>query len=296
MSTAPPIVATRQPRARRPLAAVTALRRRPMAVASIVLTLVAWQVVSMAAGENRNGDATVPSLFDALGAFKSLAFYWKGGLGVPSVADGGDPTWEAAVMSFLYNTGISAVRMAGGMVLGVAVGIGLAIVVSWSSLLRRMFALPSHFARMMPLLAMVPLFSLWFGDTMQGAILFIAFTAFVLVYPITVNAIGNVASHYEQYARSLGASSARVYFTVVLPAALPEVRSGIMLAVGLGWSATIAAEYLGQPSGLGSIAQNAQYFVRTDLLALVALISLVLAAISFFIVRRALAWATRWSE
>ncbi|MEZ5122137.1 MAG: hypothetical protein R2736_11260 [Solirubrobacterales bacterium] len=58
---------------------------------------------------------------------------------------------------------------------------------------------------------MVPLFSLWFGDTMQGAILFIAFTAFVLVYPITVNAIGNVASHYEQYARSLGASSARVY-------------------------------------------------------------------------------------
>ena len=83
---------------------------------------------------------------------------------------------------------------------------------------------------------------------------------------------------------------------VVLPAALPQIRAGIMLAVGFGWSAAIAAEYLGQEYGLGHIVQNAEFFGRTNLLALVALITLVLAALSFAAAARLMSWATRWAE
>lgn len=265
-------------------------------LASIVAMLVLWQVISVIAGQNRSGDALVPNLVDLAHAAKRFADYWKGGLGVRSTKVGGPVTVEGALLGFGYNVGLTAMRLVAGVLLGILLGVGLAVLVSWSSVLRGLFALLGHFARMLPLLAMVPLFSLWFGDSEPGSILFIAFTAFALLFVIALNAIANVPPHCEQYARCLGASRARAYYQVVLPAAFPEIRAGIMLAVGFGWSAAIASEYLGQEYGLGHIVQNAEFFGRTDLLALVAFIALVFAAVSLWAVGKLLAWATRWAE
>lgn len=263
---------------------------------SIVGILVLWHVVSALAGENRSGDALVPGITDIAGSVERFADYWKGGLGVEATRAGGEVTVPGMLLGFGYNTGLTTLRLVAGVLLGLGCGIGIAVLVSWSSVLRGLFALPGHFTRMLPLLAMVPLFSLWFGDSEHGSILFVAFTAFSLLFVIALNAIGNVAPHCEQYARSLGASRARAYFQVVLPAALPEIRAGVLLAVGFGWSAAIASEYLGQEYGLGHIVQNAEYFGRTDLLALVAFIALAGAALSLWATERFLSWATRWAE
>jgi sulfonate transport system permease protein len=264
--------------------------------ASVVGMLVLWHVVSALAGENKSGDALVPNIIDIAGSVQRFADYWKGGLGVEPTKTGGAVTVQGVLLGFAYNVGLTTLRLVAGVLLGIALGIGAAVLISWSSVLRGLFALLGHFARMLPLLAMVPLFSLWFGDTEHGAVLFIAFTAFSLLFVIALNAIANVAPHCEQYARSLGASRAQAYFQVVLPAALPEIRSGLLLAVGFGWSAAIASEYLGQEYGLGHIVQNAEYFGRTDLLALVAFIALVAAALSLWATGRFLSWATRWAE
>lgn len=269
--------------------------RRATLVSTVVL-LVLWHVVSLLAGSNRSGEALVPTLVDIVGATPRFADYWRGGLGVEATRAGGATTVGGSLLGFGYNTGLTAVRLVCGLVLGIGAGVGLAVAVSWSRTLQGLFALPGHFARMLPLLAMVPLFSLWFGDSEHGSILFVAFTAFSLLFAISLNAIGNVAPHCEQFARSLGASSSRAYLQVVLPAALPEIRSGILLAVGFGWSAAIASEYLGQEYGLGHIVQNAEFFGRTNLLALVAALALLLAAVSLWLVRRGLDWATRWAE
>lgn len=265
-------------------------------LASLAVMLVVWHVVSALAGANKSGEALVPTLIDIGASVDLFADYWRGGLGVEATRTGGAVTWQGVVLGFGYNVGLSAIRLAVGLVLGIGVGIGLAVCVSWSRVLRDMFTLPGHFARMLPLLAMVPLFSLWFGNTEKGSILFVGFTSFALVFAIALNAIGNVASYYQQFAQSLGASPGRTYLEVVLPAALPQLRSGILLAVGFGWSAVIASEYLGQEYGLGHIVQNAEFFGRTNLLALVALITLVLASLSLWIATRVLDWATRWAE
>jgi sulfonate transport system permease protein len=291
MSALPATGATR--RAHR--ASANDLRTR-VVVISIVLMLVVWPVVSALAGTNKSGDAMVPTLFDVAGSITRFADYWRGGLGVEATRAGGAVTWQGVLLGLGYNIGVTAIRLVAGLVLGIGAGLLLAVAVSWQHVVRDLFTLPGHFARMLPLLAMVPLFSLWFGDTEQGAILFVAFTAFALVFPIALNAIGNVPGYYSQYARSLGASGLRTYLGVVLPAALPQIRPGVMLAVGFGWSAAIAAEYLGQEYGLGHVVQNAEYFGRTNLLGLVAVITLVLAAISFAIAGRLMAWATRWAE
>jgi sulfonate transport system permease protein len=272
-------------------------RRRWWAfVASTALMLALWELASQLAGQNSSHDALVPGIPDVLGATRNLANYWKGGLGVTSTNVGGAITWQGAVLGLGYNVGVTAYHLVFGLVLGVGAGLLLAVAVCWSKTVRSMLALPAHFARMMPLLAMVPLFSLWFGDNARGSILFVAFTAFALVFAIGISAIGNVAGYYAQYARSLGASRARAYGEVILPAALPQLRSGILLAVGFGWSSAIASEYLGSEYGLGHIVQNAEFFGRTNMLALVALIALLLAGATYLATVRLLDWATRWAE
>ncbi len=274
-----------------------ALRRIPRAgVLSLVAVVVMWHVISLIAGNDTAGERKVPTIIDIGRAFDHFADYWRGGLGVQKTSVSGHPTFEGALLGFVYNTGLTLLHTVGGVALGILTGVALAVVVSWSATFRAMFALPGHFARMLPLLAMAPLFALWFGNTDKGAVLYTGFVAFSLVFPISVNAIGNVPGYYGMFAASLGASRGRTYRAVVLPAALPELRSGIMLAVGFGWSAAIAAEYIGDDYGLGHIVQNAGYFGRTNVLALVALIALLLAAGSFAITGKLLGWATRWAE
>lgn len=265
-------------------------------IVSLLAVFVLWQILAYTMGENTSGDRTVPSLPDIVGSFERFADYWKGGLGVERTSVSGNPTFAGAVLGFFYSALLTAMHAVAGVVLGICTGLLLAVAVSWSSVLRGMLAFPGHFARMLPLLAMAPLFALWFGDTHKGAILFVAFTGFSLVFPIALNAIGNVPAYYEQYARTLGAGPVRSYFEVVLPAAMREIRSAVMLAVGFSWTAAIVAEYIGHDYGLGYVVKNAEFFGRTDLLALVATIALGLAAASFALARLVLDWSTRWAD
>jgi ABC-type nitrate/sulfonate/bicarbonate transport system permease component len=149
---------------------------------------------------------------------------------------------------------------------------------------------------MLPLLAIIPLFALGFGDRLMGVTLFVALSVFVTVFAIFANAIGSVPHYFEEYARSLGASRVRSYLTVIVPAALPTAKTAFTLALGLGWSAVIAAELLGQQKGLGTVAVYAQSYGNTALLAVVAFVTVLYAAASYTLLLRALTLFTRWAD
>ena len=268
-----------------------------MALLSLVLVLAAWEGTSILAGINpRTNRNTVPSIEEVFGEVKALGHYWKGGLGVEATAVGGDLTWAGAGLSVLHNSAMTGLRMAAGLSLGIAASLSLVLLIGWSRFLRSTFELPGHFARMMPLLAMIPLFQLWFGQKILGSIIFVAFAVSVLIFAIGINAIGNVPQHYQQYARSLGASSVRTYLTVIFPATLPQLRAAFLLALGFSWSAAIASEIIGQRYGLGRIVVLADFFGRTNLMAMTGLIVVLYSAVSFLVASRFLNWLTRWAE
>lgn len=262
---------------------------------SAVAFLVLWEVASLSAGRNQAGTHTVPSLLDIGCSFALLANYWPGWLGVPATSTGGDPTWIGAILGFGFNSILTTLRTFGGLVLGVVASVTLAVAVSWSDLLRKTFSFCAHLARMLPLLALVPLFDLWFGNSESGAVLFVGFVTFCVTFATTLGAIGTVPSYYEQYARSLGAGRLRAYLTVILPAALPRINNGIVLGLGFSWGAVIAAEFLGLQYGLGRVALLAEQFNQFSLLALVAFILVAYAAISNVLVAKLLNRLTRWS-
>jgi len=125
-------------------------------------------------------------------------------------------------------------------------------------------------------------------------VLFVALGVGVIFFTGTVNAVRNIPVIYGQYARSLGASRTMVYRSVILPAMFPELRSSVLLALGVAWTAVIGSEFLGAQTGLGQIIVFSKYFGYVDRMLLVGLIVLVYAAITYAIFERASRRLTDW--
>jgi sulfonate transport system permease protein len=266
-------------------------------VAAVAGMVLLWQLLSAALGRAPvSHEHYLPNIGTLINTYHDLAYYWNGGFGVKATTQGGPVNAGAATLSLIQNTWVTGLRLSAGLALGLSVSILLAALVSWSSVMRRLLWLPAHAARMLPLLAMFPLFGLWFGKQELGAILFVALASFAIMFIVALTAIDNVPSYYQQYARALGAGRVRTYVTVVLPAALPSMRSGIVLALGFGWSMVIAAEFIGQTVGLGHVVLLANLYGRTDVLAVLAVFIVIYAAVSYRLVGGAFDYLVRWRE
>ena len=276
---------------------IRGLSRRSYVIVSFLMVLLIWEVAARTLGTSRATGATIiPDITTTLSAFIAYSNYWVGGLGAGDTRMGADETWWGAILGLGYNLGITLLRLAAGLAVGVVLGVSIGFVISWSGLLRNLLSFPVHFLRMMPLLALVPLFAMWFSNKNVGSIVFVAIAVFVLMFAATLNAVRNAPPYQVQFARSLGASAVFVYFRVVFPSILPELRSGILLSLGFSWNATLASEFLGQRYGLGAIVMNAQEFGRMDLIMLSALICIVGASLSFAFADRLFSWLVRWAE
>lgn len=270
---------------------------RSIALLSFLSVLAVWEGAARVLGTSRaTGASIIPDIATTLSAFVAYSNYWIGGFGAGDTRMGFDETLWGATLGLVYNLGATLLRLVSGLAIGLVLGVGVGFLVSWSGLVRSVLSFPVHFLRMMPLLALIPLFAMWFRDKNTGSVLFIVIAVFVLMFAATLNAVRNVSPYQSQFARSLGASELFVYFRVVFPGILPELRSGFLLSLGFSWNATLASEFLGQRYGLGAIVMNAQEFGRMDLIMLSALICIVSASLSFVFAGRFFSWLVRWAE
>jgi sulfonate transport system permease protein len=273
------------------------LRRHRVSLLVLLAMAAIWQILSITfTAEAVPGEPMVPGwqiVFSR--TLLSLADYWQGGFGVPSVASGAERSYPAAVLSILSHSLDTMVRLYTGLLIGGIVGTALGLAVSWSRWSRRLVDLPLQFLRTLPLLAMVPLFQLWFGIDFVGKVIFVAYGVGVIFVAGVVNAVNNVPQIYIDNARMLGASRWRVYTTVILPSIFPELRATILLSLGIGWAAVLGAEYLGAQSGLGYIIIYSEQFAYLDRMFLVALIFVLYASISYWLFARLSARMLQWT-
>jgi sulfonate transport system permease protein len=275
----------------------TAARRRALSMMVLLAMAVAWQVVSMTfRAEALPGEPMVPGWQVLVTTtFLSLSDYWQGGFGVAGVARGGHLSYEASLLAIVSNSADTMVRLYTGLAFGFLVGALLGLAVSWSRWTRRVVELPTHLLRMLPLLAMVPLFQLWFGTYFVGKVAFVAYGVGVIVFAGVVNAVKNVPQIYIDNAQVLGASRPQLYRTIILPAIFPQLRSTILLSLGIAWSAELGAEYLGAQSGLGYIVVYSQQFGYLDRMLFVGLLFVLYASLSYAAFNRGSRWLIGWS-
>ena len=273
------------------------LKRHGVSILALIAMAGLWQILSMVfTAEAVPGEPMVPGwqvVFTR--TFLSLADYWEGGLGVPSVAEGAPPSYLAAVLAILSHSLDTMVRLYTGLLVGGVIGTALGLAVSWSRWSRRLVDLPVQIIRTLPLLAMVPLFQLWFGTYFVGKVIFVAYGVGVIFFAGTVNAVRNVPQIYIDNARTLGASRLRLYRTVILPAIFPELRATILLSLGTAWAAVLGAEYLGAQSGLGYIIVYSEQFAYLDRMFVIALLFVIYASISYLLFDRLCLRLLQWT-
>ena len=273
------------------------IRRHGISILVLIAMAAIWQLLSMAyTAEAVPGEPMIPGWQVVFGrTLISLADYWQGGLGVGAVAEGAPPTYLAALLAIVTNSFDTIVRLYVGLLFGSVVGTLLGLAVSWSRWSRRAVALPLQFVRSLPLLAMVPLFQLWFGTYFVGKVAFVAYGVGVIFFAGVVNAVKNVPQIYIDNARTLGASRLQLYYTVILPSILPELRATILLSLGTAWGAVLGAEYLGAQSGLGYMIVYSEQFAYLDRMFVVALLFVIYASISYAIFNRVCMRLLEWT-
>jgi ABC-type nitrate/sulfonate/bicarbonate transport system permease component len=118
--------------------------------------------------------------------------------------------------------------------------------------------------RPIPPLAFLPIFIIWFGLGELSKVLMIAFSSFFVVYLNVFQGVRFVDPVLTRAALTLGATRRQVFLTISLPAALPEIFTGLRLGLGMSFFVLVAAELIAADSGMGFRIQEARFQFRMD--------------------------------
>ncbi|MGH7111378.1 MAG: ABC transporter permease [Stellaceae bacterium] len=191
--------------------------------------------------------------------------------GVPRVAVAGWGLLHSP--DFLGNVGATCLRTVAGLAIATVIGLVVAIAAGRYAVLRRMLEPFAGMLRVLPPPAIVPISIFALGI---GAGLFLFIIAFAAVWPIYINAANALAAAEPvqmMTGRSLGYSQWEILLRLRLPAALPEIITGIRLGAGIALLAAIAAEMLAGQSGLGYLLYDAGFSLHTaDMFAIMAMV------------------------
>jgi NitT/TauT family transport system permease protein len=153
---------------------------------------------------------------------------------------------------------ISTGRVALGFVAGVVVAVPLGVLIARSQRFEPYLDPLLQILRPIPPIAWTPLAILWFGIGLRAIVFLIFLGAFWPMLLNTISGIREVPRILAQAAASLGATRRQVLFTVVLPAAIPFLFTGLRLAFGSAWITIVAAELIAASEGLGYLIMNAR--------------------------------------
>ncbi|MFO1107467.1 MAG: ABC transporter permease subunit [Amaricoccus sp.] len=182
-----------------------------------------------------------------------------------------------------------------GRVVALAVGLPVGLAIGASTVGRGIFDPLLEFLRPIPPLAYLPLIIIWCGIGEPSKVLVIAIAMLAPIALSTAAGVRSVSRDRINAARALGASQAQLIFHVVLPSALPEILTGLRIALGAGWTTLVAAELIAATRGLGFMIQSAANFLNTEVVILGILIIASIAFILEFGVRRIEAAFVPWA-
>jgi NitT/TauT family transport system permease protein len=152
----------------------------------------------------------------------------------------------------------SLFRVTIGFSLAVVIGVPLGLTMGWFKGMYEALNPLIQILRPISPIAWIPLAILWFGVDDRAPI-FLIFLA--SVFPITVTAaaaVQNLQPVYLRAARNFGLTRLQLFRLVILPAALPQIITGLRIALGIAWLVVVAAEMIAVNSGLGYLIIDAR--------------------------------------
>ena len=209
--------------------------------------------------------------------------------------------WSDAVSGDLWiNTGVTLYRALAGFFIAAGGGIVLGMAMSRIRLAHWFFDPLVSIGFPMPKIAFLPVIILWLGVYDTSKIAMIVFDAIFPVIAATMIAIQGVERELIWSARNMGANERELLWQIVLPAALPQIMTGLQVALPISLIVAVVTEMLTGGYGLGGAMIQASRFANsTGVFAgivEIAVVGYVLVKAMALIRRRLLAWHPEASE
>ena len=181
-----------------------------------------------------------------------------------------------------------------GFSLALIVGIGLGLLIDYSSLLRNALYPLLVASQTVPTVAIAPLLVIWFGYGLLPKVLVVGLICFFPIVVSTADGLRSTDPELIGLLRTMGATRAAIFSKVRLPGALPAIYSGVRIAITYSVVGAILGEWVGASQGLGIFMLRATNSFRTDWvfvsIAITAILSLLLFALVSIIERATLQW------
>ncbi len=238
-------------------------------VGSIIVLLAAWEILA-------HTDLVTPFLLPAFSVVVER---------IAADMAGGD---------WFTNIGLSLYRAVVGFLAAAVIGVPLGILMARRMSIRWFFDPVVSVGFPAPKIAFLPIFILWFDLFDTSKIVMIAFNAIFPIVAASWAGTFTVDKHLIWSARSLGANEREILNEVILPAAMPQILTGLQIALPISMIVALVTEFLMGGRGLGGAMIEAQRFgdspgVFAGIVS-IAIAGMVLIKSLEYIRRRLLAW------
>lgn len=188
----------------------------------------------------------------------------------------------------------SILRVLSGLFIGIILGVPLGLFMGLSRFAKGFFDPLIELYRPIPPLAWAPLVLTIFGIQDDGKIFLLFMVAFaIMVISARTGATGTQLSKIHA-AHSLGATNRQILRRVILPNSLPEILTGIRIAIGVCWGTLVAAEMLAGTTGIGFVENVARkqsdYEIIWTTIIILGLLGLLFDLIMRWVIEKTIPW------
>jgi NitT/TauT family transport system permease protein len=175
----------------------------------------------------------------------------------------------------------SLFRVASGFLLALIIGIPLGLLIGWFGRAFKAFNPAIQVLRPISPIAWIPVAILWFGVSDLAPIFLIFLASLFPIMTSSIAAVQNIHLVHLRAARNFGVGGPTLFKKIIFPASLPQIITGVRIALGVAWLVVVAAEMIAVNSGLGYLiidARNAgmRYDLVVSGMLLIGIIGLLL--------------------
>lgn len=166
--------------------------------------------------------------------------------------------------NFIVDVGISVYRIVLSFAIACALAIPLGILMGSFRRVDAFFAPLVSAWRYLPAPSFIPLLLMWFGtgDTQKIALLLLGVIWFLIT--LIADHVKAVRSELIETSLTLGGDRPQVLWTVVIPAAMPNIVVAMRQMLAVSWTYLVIAEIVAATTGIGAMMMRAQRFMRVD--------------------------------
>lgn len=153
----------------------------------------------------------------------------------------------------LEHTWVTTLETIIGFVLAAVIGVATAVLLVYSRTAEKSLYPLILFAQVIPKIAIAPILVVWFGFGMTPKIVLAVLIAF---FPVVVSAVAGLRSvdpELLEMSATMGASRWKTFRKIRFPGALPQLMSGLKVAVTLAVVGAVVGEFVGADRGLGYV-------------------------------------------